>query len=372
MDFTFSDEQEIIKKSARDFFAENCDKKMITELEKSDTGHSSDLWNKMAALGWLGTIIPDEYGGVDCSLLDLGVIFEEIGRAAVSCPMLSTQTAILSIIQGGTEEQKKDLLPKIISGEHVLTMAVEEPEVSYDVKNVSLKAVKNGSYALSGTKLFVPYAASANRLIVAARTGEKPGDESGVSLFIVDKNSDGISMTPMKTMAIKQFKVDFDQTPVSSENVLGSLDNAVTLLEDVRKKATALQCAEMVGGAQMELEMTSEYMKIRHQFDRPLGTFQAVQHRLADMYIGVQGAWLAAYRALWCLSEGMPADREVSVAKYFANRTCQDVAFSAQQLHGGIGFSLEYDLHFYYRRAKALDLQLGHKDIHLRKLGAAI
>ena len=158
---------------------------------------------------------------------------------------------------------------------------------------------------------------------------------------------------------------------ISIENMSFSY-NGLPVLEDLWKKGAALQCAEMVGGAQKELEMTSEYVKVRHQFDRPIGTFQAVQHRASDMYTDVMGARLAAYKALWCLSRGMPADREVAVAKYFVSKACQRVAFSAQHLHAGIGFTLEYDLHYYYRRAKAFELKFGPPALHLRNLGATL
>ena len=374
MDFTFDDEQELFRRSARKFLETYCDKSVVRELEASESGFSPELWKGMADLGWMGTIVPSEYGGLECSLLDLAVLFEEIGRAAMPGPMLSTTMGTLAILEAGTEAQKQEFLPEVARGEKVLTVAFEEPEVNYDMKGTSLRAVsKDNGYVLSGTKSFVPYATVADALLVAARTSGKVGEEKGITIFIVDGKSQGMRFSPMKTIAAdKQFQADFNDVHVRPENVLGGLDDGYPLIEDIRKKAGAVQCVEMVGGAQKELDMTSEYTKIRHQFDRPIGSFQAVQHRAADMYTDVLGARLAAYRALWCLSQGMPADWEVSVAKYFANKACQRVAFSAQQLHGGIGFTLEYDLHFYYRRAKAFELKLGPQALHLRKLGAAL
>ena len=371
MDLSFDDEQQLFRRSARKFLETYCDKSVVEELEVSESGFSPDLWKGMAELGWMGVPIPSEYGGLESSLLELAVLFEEIGRAAMSGPLLETLTAALCIIESGTSEQKSSLLPRIARGELVLSVAMAEPEVNYDPSRISARALREGDrYAITGTKRFVPYASVADRLLVAARTSGTPGDEAGVTVFLVDRESPGISFSPMSTIAPdKQFEVRFDAVPVGCDSVLGELGGGCRVLRDAQKTAAALLCAEMVGGAQKELEMTSDYVKMRQQFDRPIGSFQAVQHRIADMFIDVNGARLAAYKALWCLSQGMEADREVSVAKYFTNKASQRVAFSAQQLHGGIGVTLDYDLHFYYRRAKALELKFGPQALHLGRLG---
>jgi len=325
----------------------------------------------MAELGWMGVPIPSEYGGLESSLLELAVLFEEVGRAAMSGPLLGTVMGTLSILESGAAEHKSNLLPKIAQGELVLTPAIAEPEVNYDVRMISTQArQEDNRYIIDGTKRFVPYATVSDHLLVAARTSGIPGDEAGVTVFLVDRETPGIRLSPMKTIAPgKQFDLHFDAVSVDCASVLGELDGGCPLLRSVQKTAAALQCAEMVGGAQKQLEMTAEYSKLRHQFDRPIGSFQAVQHRVADMFIDVNGARLTVYKALWCLSQGMEADWEVSVAKYFTNKASQRVAFSAQQLHGGVGVSLEYDLHFYYRRAKAFELKLGPQALHLGRLG---
>ena len=373
MEFTFNDEQEILKNSVRKFLEAHCGKSVLRDLEVSGTGFSQTIWKEMSDLGWMGTIIPAEYEGVEITLLELAVILEEIGRAAMPLPILDTTMAALALMQAGTESQKKEFLPQIATGKFIIAVAVEEPEVNYDVEYISSKAEKkDAGYLLNGTKLFVPFATVADYLLVAARTSGSPGDETGLSLFWVETKSPGIGFTEMKTISGRQFRADLSNVSVPASHVIGLPGNALSTLQDIRKKAAALQCIEMVGGAQKELEMTAEYTKMRHQFDRPLGTFQAVQHRLADMYIAVQGARLAGYKAVWRLSEGLPADQEVAIAKYFTNKACQEVAFSAQQLHGGIGFSQEYDLHFYYRRAKSFELRFGPQAHHLKALGAAI
>jgi len=262
----------------------------------------------------------------------------------------------------------------VATGELFLTMALAEPRVNEDPAFVTTRAMtKDDGFLLHGTKLFVPYAHIADYLLVVARTQGVAGDKKGITVLIVDRKAQGINITPLVTVAAdKQFEVQFDKVFVSSENILGSLHNGLPLVREMLKKATAIQCAEMVGMAQQEMEMTAEHTKNRVQFDRPIGTFQAVQHRLADMFIDVNGVRWTTYQAVWRLSQGLPADREVAIAKAFANIACQRVAFSAQQLHGGLGVDKDYDLHFYFRRAKAFALTLGSTPFHLKTLEAEI
>jgi alkylation response protein AidB-like acyl-CoA dehydrogenase len=208
---------------------------------------------------------------------------------------------------------------------------------------------------------------------LVARTAGNPGDEEGITLFAVDAKAQGINLTPVKTIAAdKQFQVDFDNVSVSSDEVIGDPGGGLSVIRSVLEKAAAIQCAEAAGGAQQELDMTAKYTKEREQFDRPIGTFQAVQHRLADMYVDARAARWTTYQAVWRLSEGMPASRELAIAKAITSKACQRVAFSAQQLHGGIGVDMDYDLHFYYRRAKAFELKFGTPSFHLEALGAEI
>ncbi len=374
MDLSLNEEQEILKTTARDFFKAKCDKKVLEELEASQTGHSKELWQQMAELGWMGVIIPEEYDGVGLSMMEVAIIMEEFGRAALSSPFFGTVMGSLAIIKGGKEEQKKSILPKIVEGDLILSMAVEEVEVNYDMSRISLQAKEDEKgYMINGTKLFVQYPTVAGYLLVAARTKGVPGEKDGITFFLVDAKANGISYTSMKTIAAdKQFQVDFENVAVSSENIIGKPHEALPILESIRNETTPILCAEMVGGALQELDMTAEYTRERQQFDRPIGSFQAVQHRLADMYIDAHGARLATYQAVWRVSCGKSAKREISIAKYFTSKACREVAFSAQQLHGGMGVDMDYDLHFYYRRAKAMELKLGPETYHLRALGAEL
>jgi alkylation response protein AidB-like acyl-CoA dehydrogenase len=373
MDFALSEEQEMLRKSARDFLSVECPKKVIREIEASDLGYSPELWKKMASLGWMGLAMPEEYGGAGLSLLDMAVLFEEFGRAAMTEPMFSTVVlGALPILAWGTEEQKKAFLPKVAAGELFLTLAMAEPKVNEDPRFIATQAMtKDDGFLIHGTKLFVPYAHIADYLLVVARTKGVAGDRKGITILIVDRKAQGINITPLVTIAAdKQFEVGFDKVFVSPRNLLGSLHNGLAPIQETLKKATAIQCAEMVGAAEQEMLMTAEHTKNRMQFERPIGTFQAVQHRLADMFIDVNGVRWTAYQAVWRLSAGLPADREVAIAKAFANIACQRVAFSAQQLHGGLGVDKDYDLHFYFRRAKAFALTLGSTPSHLKTLEA--
>jgi len=370
MDFELDDEQQMLRQAARDFLQAECDKSVVRELEVSDTGHSAELWSRMAELGWMGIVVPEKYGGAGWDLLGLAVLFEEIGRAGFDSPLFGHTLATLAILEGGSEEQKRALLPAATSGERILTLATAEVEVANNPRFISLPARPHGDgFALGGSKLFVPYASVAHEILVVARTEGEAGDEAGITLFRVDSRAPGLRCTPLQTIAMdRQFQVEFDDVLVSADRIVGQRNRGLPLLRSVLQKATAVQCAEMVGGAEHELHVTADYTKERIQFDRPIGTFQAVQHHLANMFIDVQGARGTSYQAVCRLSEGLPAARELAIAKAFTSDACQRVAFLAQQLHGGAGVDLDHDLHFYYRRAKALELNFGSAPIHLEAL----
>jgi alkylation response protein AidB-like acyl-CoA dehydrogenase len=370
MNFELDEEQEMLRHSAREFLQAECDKSTVRKLEAGASGHSPELWEKLAELGWLGIAVPEEHGGAGWNLLGLAVLFEELGRAAFDSPLFGHTVASLLLVEGGSEEQQRALLPAAASGERILSLAFAEIGVSSDPRFVSLAArAADGGYTLNGSKLFVPYAGVADEILVAARTAGRVGDEDGITLFRVDQGAAGLRCSPLETIATdRQFQVDFDRVVVAADRIVGELGGGLPLLRSVLQKATALQCAEMVGGAEHEIQVTADYTKERVQFDRPIGTFQAVQHHLANMFIDVQGARWTTYQAVCRLSEKQPAARELAIAKAFTSDACQRVAFLAQQLHGGAGVDMDHDLHFYYRRAKALELNLGSAPIHLEAL----
>ena len=375
MDFSLTEEQQLLKNSARDFLATECPKAIVKEIEASETGLSEELWKKMAELGWMGVAIPEEYDGAGMTMLDLAILFEEMGRAAVPSPMFaSLMLGAMPIVDFGSEEQKKSILPRVAMGESILTLALWEPEVNADPKYVATKAIADGdNYKLSGTKLFVPYAAVADTMLVAARTEGSPGDEKGITVFAVDSKSPGISLTLLKTIATDhQYEMILDNVAVPAASIIGKPGEGLEILKLTLRKATAMQCAVMVGGAQFEMEITAEYARNRVQFDRPIGTFQAVQHQMANMFIDCTGMRWTTYKAIWMLSEGLPAEKEVAAAKSFANIACQRVSFGAQGIHAGVGVDMDHDLQYYFRRQKAYDIQLGTTGQQWKVLEAAI
>jgi len=370
MDFSLNEEQEMFRDMARKFFEAECDKSVIRKLSKSETGHSPELWKKMAELFWTGIMIPEQFGGADLGLMEAAILFEENGRAAFDSPLFCTLLGTLAVLEGGTEVQKKEILPRVASGDLILTVAAEELKVSYDHRFVAVSAARKGdSYEIYGTKQFVPYANVADCILMVARTGASPGDEEGITVFMIDSKASGITLTELDTIAPdRQFQVDFDHVTVSADHILGEPGKGLGLLKSVYEKATVLACAEMLGGAEYQLKVTAEYTKMREQFNRPIGTFQAVQHHLANMFTDVQGSRWTTYQAVSRLSLGMAAEKEVAIAKAFTSSACQRAGAVAHQLHGGMGVDLDNDLHFYFERAKALELKFGPAPVHLKAL----
>ncbi|MBM4444614.1 MAG: acyl-CoA dehydrogenase [Chloroflexi bacterium] len=367
MNFALSDEQELLRKEARNFLETECPKSLVRQLESSDLGYSPELWRKMADLGWLGLIVPEEYGGVGGSLMDLAVLFEEVGRAALPGPLFSTVVlGALPVLEAGNEEQKRHFLPRVARGEAMLTMALTEPEADYRPGWYRTRAVRRRSrLTLSGTKLFVQNAHIADYLLVVARTGRTGSAAAGVSIIMVARDTPGMGRHPLVTIAgDRQFEATFDRVPASISDILGELHNGWPAVEKTMRQAAAIRCVEMVGVAQKAMEMTSSYAGTRIQFERPIGSFQAVQHRLADMMTDVEGARWLSYQAVWRLSRGLPAEKEVAMAKSWTSDACLRVTSGAQHIHGGVGMDLDYDLHYYFRWAKALELDLGAAPTH--------
>ncbi len=374
MDFKFNEEQEMLQKAARDFLKKKVDKAVIKELSENETGFDKKLWKGMAKLDWMAIVIPEDYDGIGWSFIELAVLFEELGRAAFNSPMLCNLMGTFALMEGGTEDQKSEILPKVGLGKMILTMANDEPGVAYNHSYIETTAEsKNGGYVLSGTKILVPYANIADKVLVSVRTDGSPGDEDGITIVMIDPSEEGVTLTPMPVIGgERQFKLDLDNVTVAADNVVGEVGKGFSLVKSVIEKATAIQCAEAVGGAQEELEMTAEYTKARIQFKRAIATFQTVQHRVSDMFIHVQGARWTTYQAAWMLSEGMPCRKEIAIAKVITNNAAREVAFSAQQLHGGIGVDLDYDLHWYFTRAKNFELKFGTVPVQLETIQAEI
>ena len=370
MDLGLDEQQEMLKNFARDFLEKECPETLVREMEEDEQGYSPDLWKKMAEQGWMGLIIPEDQGGAGMTLCELVVLLEEFGRALVPGPFISTVVlGAVPIMEAGTDEQKAQYLPKIAAGETIMTMALTEPSAKWTADGVTLEAKKDGSdYVLNGTKLFVPDAHVTDYMVVVARTGGT--GEDGVTLFIVDSKSDGIKFEQLKTIAAdKQSEVIFENVKVPAASVLGSEGKGWETVDKVSKVATVAACAYLVGLSQMDFDTTLNYAKERVQFGRPIGSFQAIQHKLADAVIDVDGSRFITYKAAWSLTEGEDdADLMISMAKAWASDASRRVVAHGQQIHGGIGFTKEYKIQLYFRRQKWMELMWGDADYHREKV----
>jgi alkylation response protein AidB-like acyl-CoA dehydrogenase len=376
MDPRFSEEQEILRKSARDFLTEKCPKSLVREMEKDEKGYSPQLWQEIADLGWLGLAFPEKYGGSGMGFLDLSVLLEEMGRACFPGPFFSTVVlGGLPILDIGTEKQKEKYLPGIISGKTIFTMALTEPSGMYTASAIKTKAVAEGdSYIISGTKLFIADANVADYFLCVARTDSKAKSENGITIFIVDANSPGIKKTVLKTIARdKQCEVVFNKVKVPKGNILGKLNEGWPEIKKIIDRAAIAKCCESVGGMQAVLDMTIPYVKERIQFDVPVGVFQAIQHHCVYMLEDVEGSRAAAYETAWRLSTGRPYSVEAAITKAWVSDAYLRVVALGTQAHGGVSIMEDHDLPRYFRRAKAAELAFGdarfHRKTVARELG---
>ncbi len=373
MDLGLSEEQELLKNFARDFLEKECPETLVREMEEDEKGYSPQLWKGMAEQGWLGLIVPPELGGSGMTYLDLVVLTEEFGRALVPGPFLSTQVGgAIPLLDWGSDAQKKEFLPKIAAGEQIWTLAMTEPSARFDAEGVQMEAKADGDkFVLNGTKLFVRDSHVADYMTVAVRTKKGGKAEDGITLLIVDAKSPGITNTALQTIGSdKQCEIKFENVAVPKANVLGEVDNGWAALNSIVLKATALECAYIVGLAQMDFEVTVSYAKERVQFGRPIGSFQAIQHKCADMVTDVDGSRFIMYRAAWAIAEGEPdAEQLVHMAKTWCSEASRRVVAHGQQIHGGIGFTKDYKIQLYFRRQKMAELMWGDADFH-RELAA--
>jgi alkylation response protein AidB-like acyl-CoA dehydrogenase len=370
MDLGLSEQQELLKNAARDFLEKECPETHVREMEEDEKGYSPDLWKKMAELGWQGLIIPEQYGGQGFEFLDQIVLIEEFGRFLVPGPFIPTVVGgAIALLEAGSEEQKKQYLPRIASGEHIWTLAFTEPTARFDAEGIELTAKEEGdSYVLNGTKLFIRDAHVSDYMTVVARTGGK--GEDGVTLLIVDSKSPGISHTLLKTIASdKQCEVKFENVKVPKANVLGQAGKGWPVFERLARRGTVIECAYLVGLAQRDFEISVQYAKDRIQFGRPIGSFQAIQHKAADMVTDVDGARFIMYKAAWSVQEDTPeAEMDVHMAKAWCSEATRRVVAHGQQIHGGIGFTKEYVIQLYFRRQKAGELAWGDADFHRERV----
>ena len=362
MDFGFSEEQEMLRESAREFLASECEMTYVRKMMDDPAGYSVDQWKKMAELGWMGLVLPEQYGGSGLNMIDLVVVLEEMGKQMMPGPYFSTVILAGSAIElAGSEAQKQAWLPRIADGSLLATVAQLEESARWDAEGIQLEAQRQGTaFVLSGTKLFVPDGQNAGILVVAARTGGS-GHE-GITLLVVDAGAKGVDIRGLKTMdqTRKLAEVQFDRVEVGSDGILGTVGEGWNVLERINDRAKVALCAEMCGGAQRVLDMSVEYAKVREQFGKPIGSFQAIQHKCANMMVQVESAKSATYYAAWAVANEAP---EAHLAACMGKAYCSDayrfVSGEGIQIHGGIGFTWEHDMHLFFKRAKGSEVTFG-------------
>ena len=356
MDLDFSEEQEMLRDMVRGVCAEYSPMDKVRELEDDPTGYPADLWKQFAEGGLCGILIPEAHGGSDQTILDAAVIYEELGRALAPSPhFVSCVLGAPTLQRAGSEEQQAEWLPKIASGEAILTPAWLEPKNGYGPKGVQMRATRDGEdYQLDGTKLHVLFGSAATRLLVLVRTGDGLQD---LDLLLVDPKSKGVKLTQLMSLASDtQYQVEFSGVRVPASQRIGAEGSGWATWNHVMHEGIILAAALAAGGAARALELTVEYAKERKQFDKPLAAFQAISHYLADAATNVEGGQTLVYEAAWAQSEGKDISRLAPMAKLFMCQTYRDVTAMCLQVWGGVGFTIEYDAQLYFRRAKQLQL----------------
>jgi alkylation response protein AidB-like acyl-CoA dehydrogenase len=356
MDLDFSAEQETIRGMVRGVLAEHCPIGVVRRLEDDRFGYPTGLWKQLGELGVIGMLLPEAYGGSGQSLVDAAIVYEELGRALAPTPHFAS--AVMAggvLLAAGSDAQKREWLPAIASGERIVVPAWVEPDRSETARGVQLRAERDsGGYRLHGVKRHVPFAAAASQLLVLARTGERDTD---VDVFLVDPGAPGVALTQQLAMASDaQFRLALEGVRVPEANRIGAPGSGWAHWEAALLDGIVLLAAQAVGGAERALEITVEYAKERVQFGKPLGAFQAIAHYLADASTRVDGARTLVYEAAWTRSMSRPIDKLAPMAKLFACQTFRDTTAMCEQVWGGVGFTIEYDIQLYFRRAKQLQL----------------
>lgn len=372
MDFGLSEDQELLQRSARDFLARECPPTLVRRAAESADGIAETLYRKIADMGWTGLLVPESFGGLGLGMLDMAILLAEMGRAALPGHFLfSSVLATSALVRAGTARQKKEWLPRLASGERGATLAWLEASDRFDPPGIQARARRSGSrYLLTGKKLFTPGANASDLLIAPFRTA---GHESasGITLLLVDRHASGVKMTPLEGIdqTRRSFEVEFRNVEVSAENVLGKAGNGWPILDRLFDLAAVGLAADGLGGSERVFEMAVDYSKTREQFGRPIGSFQAIKHMAAEMVAEVEPArslvWYAAYAL-----DSVPSSssRAASMAKARLSEVYSRTSNRAVQIHGGIGFTWEHDLHFWFKRAKWNELSFGDPAFHRERI----
>jgi alkylation response protein AidB-like acyl-CoA dehydrogenase len=357
LDLDFSPEQEMLRQTTRDVLQRHCPFDVVRDMEDNPTGYPLSLWTQLGELDLIGLLLPPEHGGSGMTLVEGVALYQEFGRALAPIPHFVS--AVLSggvLARSASETLKTQWLDGLASGEAIFTPAWLEPENGYSPRGIEARAEPDGEggFRLSGTKRHVAFAAAADRLVVLARTGD---DAEAIDLFLVDPTAVGVTLRQQFTIASDtQYEVTFDNVALSGPDRIGAAGTGWATWQDVLEPALVLLAAQAVGGARYALEITTQYAKDRQQFDKPLGAFQALAHNLADAVTNLDGAEQLVHEAAWAGASGRSLRSLAPMSKLFACRTFRDITAMAQQIFGGVGFTLDFDIQLYFRRAKQLQV----------------
>ena len=362
MDFSFNGDQQLLRNSARAFLDEQCKPALVRAMWDDPRGESDALWKEMAQLGWLGLSLPEQYGGSGLGMVETAIVLEEMGRAAYPGPYLGTMLVAHAIEHGGTAEQKARWLPAIAMGTARGTVAFLDADLDWEPGSLVTRAERSAAgFRLDGVKHFVPWAHVADVVLVPARTPE------GLTVFLMDPRIGGVRVSPVSGMdlATRWATLTLERAAVGPEALLGTPGQAAPLLQALLRRGAVGAAAEMLGAARRCLDMSVDYAKVREQFGQPIGSFQAIRHKCAEMLLEVENAHAATYYAAWAIDARAEDETlAASIAKAYVSEAARKVCGEAIQVHGGIGFTWEYDLHLYFKRAKALEPMFGDADYH--------
>lgn len=370
MEIALNEDQIEIARQARRFLENESPMAFVRSMFEDERGFTDAFWTKMVEMGWTAMTLPEAHGGLGMNLLDLVVVLMEMGRSVMPGPFFSTVLlAAETILQAGSEAQKQKILPSVAAGQMRGTLALQEPDGGADPGHICLEARSEGDgFVLRGTKLPVPDAHIADFMVCAARTRESAQPDEGITLFLVDPKAQGVSITPLPSMdgTRKISAVSFEGLRLPREHILGDLHDGWGPLNRVLTRAQVGLCADCVGGAQRAMEIATEYAKIRIQFDQPIGAYQAIKHRCAQMYVEAESARSVLYWAAWAQDHADPEEAALSasVAKAYCSETYRNITTGAVQVLGGTGFSWEHDIHLYLKRAKGNEVALGDPIYH--------
>jgi alkylation response protein AidB-like acyl-CoA dehydrogenase len=373
MYFDFSKEQYMARDSARAFLAERMPVNRLRQLLETDTGFDADVWEGLAELGWTSVLLPEEHGGLGLSFLDLALVLEESGRALLPAPLVETAVTLPIALEAGSPAQRQRWLPGITRGEIVATVALAGREGFPLPAGIAVRARPDGrDFVLDGDALLLPFGGVAHLVLTAARLDG--GTADAVALFVVEPGDRGVSWQPLVGLdpTVRMQALRLESVRLPADRLIGAPGHARSSLDRPLDAAATALALQAVGGAGRALEMAVEYAKVRQQFGRPIGSFQAIKHKCADMLVAYETARSGAYYAAWAVASGA---RDAHVAAAMAKATSTEmfrfVAAEAVQVHGGIGFTWEHDLHFYLKRAKYLEFALGTPSQHRETVAAA-